>query len=100
MTKKEIGKVSSETIKGVVGIATGVATGIVVDTICEAYAPAETAPIIRQVVYKVGTRGLTMVTGALATSAMMEKLDRLESVIFKKKTSEESVVMEVIEEKA
>ena len=95
MTKKEFGKKSWDGTKAVIGIGVGFATGVVTNAICEAYAPAGTAPAIRKVMYTVGSKGLSMVTGALATNATLERLDKFETKFMKK--DEEPVVMEVIE---
>ena len=98
MTKKEFGKKSWNGTKAVIGIGVGFATGVVTNAICEAYAPAGTAPLIRRVVYTAGSKGLSMVTGALATNATLERLDKCEEKFLKRKESKESVVMEVIED--
>lgn len=99
MTKKEFGKKTWGATKSAIGLGVGFATAAVTEIICEAYAPAETAPVIRKVMYKVGTKGLSTVTGVLAADAVIEKMDKYETMVTKKEKSEE-VKMEVIETEA
>lgn len=98
MTKKEFGRKSWDGTKAVIGIGVGFATGVVTNAICEAYAPAEAAPVIRKVMYTVGSKGLSMVTGALATNATLEKLDKYEMKFLKKEESKQEVIVKVIED--
>ena len=86
---KNFGKMAFGATKAVITTGVGIATAAVTEIICDAYAPAGTAPAVRKVMYKVGTKGLSMVTGAIAADATLEKLEKYERVFIKKEESEE-----------
>ena len=99
----KFGKKVWEVTKPVIGIGVGFATAAVTEIICEAYAPSGTAPVVRKVMYKVGTKGLSMVTGAIAADAALEKLEKYEKVFIKteesKETEKEKAHLEIVEGK-
>lgn len=97
MTKKNIGKVAWNVTKAGVSLGVGVGTVIVTEAICTAYAPAEAASTVMKVAYKVGTRGVSMVTGAVAADLAKQELDTVESrmVTILSKKSETKQIEEV-----
>lgn len=78
MTKKNLGKSMWNATKTTASIAVGVGAVVVTESICAAYAPAEAASTVAKVAYKVGTKGVSMVTGAVATDLANQEINVLE----------------------
>ena len=94
MEKKTVVK---EFVKNGIGILVGTGTWLVTEGICDYYAPAGTAPVIRKVAYKIGTHGICTVASAVATDLTLQELDKIETGIKVLRDRPSKIEMKVVE---
>ena len=84
MTKKEFGKQLVNGAKIVTSTVVGTGAMVVTDFVFRKYAPAETAPVLRRVTYSIGTKGVSIVTGAVAADLTTQELNNIEAMTRKR----------------
>ena len=99
MDKKEIGKKILTTVEQGTCFAVGVGTGLVTTTICMAFMPQE-APRAAAMAFRVGTYGLSGVTGSCAATLAHDEIDeaKVKGRRLLNKYKKNRVKMEVVEE--